>query len=59
MNMEPIYIEISELKDLVDSLSKAVECDFMSRDHAKLIWRKYLKVSGMDLEVQPKKEVIV
>ncbi len=56
--MEPIYIEIDELKDLVDSLAKAVEMDFMSRDHAKLIWRKYLKASGMDLEVQPKKEIV-
>lgn len=56
--MEPIYIEVSELRDLVSSLATAVELDFMSRDHAKLIWRKYLKASGMDInDSQAKKEV--
>ena len=55
--VDAIYIDITELKDLVGSLATAVELDFMSRDHAKLIWRKYLKASGWDIaEPQSKKE---
>lgn len=54
MDREPTIAE--ELKTLVDALSVAVQSDFMAREHAKLIWRKLLGASGLDV-TQIKKEV--
>lgn len=45
-----------ELKILVDALATAVEMDFMAREHAKLVWRKLLSRSNLDI-IQTKGEV--
>lgn len=53
MDRNPTITE--ELHTLVGALSIAVQCDFMAREHAALIWKKLLKESGLD--VTQKKEV--
>lgn len=54
MERTPTIVE--ELKSLSEALSIAVKMDFMAREHAKLIWRKLLGASGIDVS-QIKKEV--
>ena len=39
----------SNLKNLAQALDIASEGRFMSQDHASIIWKSYLKVSGMDI----------
>ena len=40
---------------LAESLTIASGSSFMSREHAALIWKNTLKVSGFNVEKEPKK----
>lgn len=63
-----IYLqkEISELENiltqnlcnLAKALKDASDGRFMSVEHAKIVWKSYLTVSGMDIPKNMKKEVL-
>lgn len=40
---------IQNLDMLAHAMSIASEARFMSHEHAKTIWKEYLKISGMDI----------
>lgn len=42
----------TDLNNLASALSTAVASDFMAREHGALVWKKFLKESGLDI---PKK----
>ena len=54
--MEDPTVTIEELSLMGGALAMAVNMDFMSRDHGKIIWRKLLKLSNLDIKSKKKEK---
>ena len=54
-DLQALSFSAQILKDLAESLTIASGSSFMSREHAALIWKNTLKVSGFNVEKEPKK----
>lgn len=46
------------LNNLAQALKSAADGRFMSQEHAKVVWKSYLSVSGMDIPKELKNKVV-
>lgn len=54
-DLQALSFSAQILKDLSKALEIACVSDFMAREHASLVWKNTLKLSGFNVEKEQKK----